>query len=103
MKDRVKKVYPPTTVKPKPFGEIGPTCLLCKHFNLDIGSIGFSEVTPGDAFSMACDENHWEYPGLGAPDDGYRKCLMTAQHCPDYTMNPAILAELNPSSEVDNV
>jgi hypothetical protein len=63
-------------------------CLWCSHFYLDTGSPGYSEYTPGSDFTMTCFKHHWEYGyGRFKTEEHYRACLISAQVCPDYSVN----------------
>ncbi len=58
-------------------------CVFCKHFNLDMGDPGYSEMTPGYDAIIECCRNHWEMSQMDDVSD-YRKNIERAQTCPDY-------------------
>lgn len=66
-------------------------CLWCKHFYLSIGSLGYSEYTPGSDFTMDCNKFHWNYEGANSSEEEYRACLISAQVCPDYEFNTKLI------------
>ncbi len=39
------------------------TCALCRHCDIDIGSVGWSELTPGSSGSMDCRMRFAGFPG----------------------------------------
>jgi hypothetical protein len=59
------------------------TCIGCKHFWVDMGSPGYSELTPGDDFSIYCNKNHWEFRKFST-EEHFKQCLKTANTCQDY-------------------
>lgn len=59
------------------------TCVSCKHFYLDVGSPGYSELTPGSDFDMECRKKKWEYERYGSEDE-FRRCIFTAHECEEF-------------------
>lgn len=58
-------------------------CYGCKWFELDEGSPYYSELTPGDSFSISCLKNKWTEDWK--TEEGFRKCLETANTCPEFS------------------
>jgi hypothetical protein len=58
-------------------------CVFCKHFYLDMGHPGYSELTPGYSASIECLKDHWN---MSNRDDTstYREHIIKAETCPDY-------------------
>ena len=56
-------------------------CVLCKHFDFDGGSQGYSELTPGDSGYMTCGENVWPDGMEGLTTGEYRERMLTAVNC----------------------
>lgn len=59
------------------------TCILCKHFHLDMGWGGTCE-TPGDKAEMGCRKDHWEDIADYASADDARPQMLRAQTCGDF-------------------
>lgn len=60
------------------------TCFSCRWIDLDLG-IGWSEVTPGDGFTLRCNKGH--YLLCDRDVESARKwgeCISKAPGCPDY-------------------
>lgn len=79
--------------------EVGRVCLLCDHFYLSMGTPGYSELTPGSDFQMACNKSHWDFEQYGTKEH-YASCIMTAQTCTDYKLNTQFLVQINDHKEV---
>jgi hypothetical protein len=54
-------------------------CIFCSHFDLDLGSSGYSEYTPGNSASCSCDKGKFKYD----EDDyfDYREVIQQAKSC----------------------
>jgi hypothetical protein len=61
-------------------------CLWCKHYSLDTGSPGYSELTPGSDMWMSCAKNVWRWD---AGNDFYAT-IRTAERCQHYEFNAAL-------------
>jgi hypothetical protein len=57
-------------------------CLCCKHLELDFGSRGYGEMTPGDPPSFNCNKGHFEirvrYP------ENFGVLIQRAKTCKDF-------------------
>jgi hypothetical protein len=56
-------------------------CWSCEHLYFFAGSPGYSELTPGDDFSMECGKDYWRFENY---DDGlteFRAKLQSAEVC----------------------
>lgn len=60
-------------------------CLFCKRFTMVAEEPDWSDVTPGSNFEMYCSKNHWDFDTRKASEDDFRKTLLTAEDCKDYT------------------
>ena len=60
-------------------------CIWCEHFNFDSGW-GGTDVTPGDPAELECNKGHWNLNGMYLGVNEYRRCMLTAQKCPDYQL-----------------
>jgi len=58
-------------------------CIYCKHFRLDMGSPGYSEMTPGSDAVIECDKRVWSMRN-GDGEREYRKHISIAPMCPAY-------------------
>ena len=56
-------------------------CLYCTHFYLDLGSPGYSEMTPGTEFSMECIEKVWTFKPYEQSEDQFKKTLEVGLTC----------------------
>ena len=65
-------------------------CLWCTHIHLNVGSPGYSDVTPGSDFWVDCQKRHWEFIDIVTEADFYA-CLRRAEDCDDYEFNPELL------------
>lgn len=72
-------------------------CLWCEHFELDTGSHGYSDWTPGSEFEMKCGKKHWSFD-TGDSEDHYHACLISARNCPDYKFKEE-LVQIKPAYE----
>ena len=59
-------------------------CIFCKHFDIDLGSPGYSEYTPGSCGIAGCDKRHWNMTGDGNCREEFRLNLLKAETCPDF-------------------
>ncbi len=64
------------------------TCLVCRLFEIDSGTEGYSEWTPGDPARVGCQAGLWE---LERSDDAqdFRKKMLTAACCKDFVRHDA--------------
>ena len=60
-------------------------CWGCEHIYFSHSSPGYSELTPGSEFSLECDKRHWTFDTDNDGREQLRKCLLTAETCPDWT------------------
>jgi len=58
-------------------------CVTCVHFNIDMGSPGYSEMTPGTDASIGCLMGKWRMSNYGDTAE-YRKHIAKAATCEDY-------------------
>ena len=58
-------------------------CIECQYMYLNTGSRGYSELTPGDEFSMSCEKQHWDWEPYGS-EQQYRDCILAAKRCADF-------------------
>lgn len=58
-------------------------CHSCKYFDLNTGSPGCSEWTPGTDMSFECLKGHWSLR-VGDPAEDMRRGLEHGLTCPDY-------------------
>lgn len=56
------------------------TCIECGKFGMDSGCSNWSDMTPGDNFSMRCGENAWYFRAFGSESE-FSTCLRTAATC----------------------
>lgn len=59
-------------------------CVMCKHFQFDSASPGYSEMTPGSDAEMRCAKRVWEFSFHNDGDDEFRKCMMASQTCEQF-------------------
>lgn len=57
-------------------------CILCRHFDCDGGSPGYSEYTPPVESTIECRKKKWKLEWY--TQDEYREKLLTAETCEDY-------------------
>lgn len=60
------------------------TCITCSRMRFETGEQGYSETTPGCAWSANCERGHWVMIGTDVSEDEYRENLLTAETCKDY-------------------
>jgi len=58
-------------------------CCFCKHFYLDMGDPGYSELTPGYEGSVECLKGHWKMRTFDTVET-YRENILTAKKCKDW-------------------
>lgn len=58
-------------------------CVDCKHFQVYTGEPGWSETTPGSAFTMQCMQQRFRYEEYGS-EEHYRSCIISARRCTDF-------------------
>lgn len=58
-------------------------CVFCSNFDLDMGSPGYSELTPGYSGSISCTKGRWSMSTYGDADE-YRDYIKMAVNCNDY-------------------
>jgi hypothetical protein len=67
-------------------------CLVCRHFSLDTGSPGYSEMTPGSPASIDCDmstKKGCAWPGRhDYPDVSPTALRSVAEKCKLFELHP---------------
>jgi len=66
------------------------TCLECKHFKIETETSSYSEMTPGDEFSMECSFDHWKVDPLSTTEDKFREFMAKAGTCKDFIIHPRV-------------
>ena len=82
-------------------------CIFCKHFYFYGGDRGYGEMTPATEGALSCKKDHYDYDEFwpqdiplpmnlkSLPNDSdASKIIKTAETCPDYELNPAIVREM---------
>ena len=69
----------------------GRLCYECKHMWITEAEAGYSEYTPGNDFRMLCIASHWTFDIWDVNKHTFRDILRTAQRCPDYVPDPAMV------------
>ena len=60
------------------------TCIHCSHWYFHSGYSDWSEVTPGENWSMGCSKDHFLIGGEDSIEGELRKELMRARDCKDF-------------------
>jgi len=60
-------------------------CIMCEHFRFDPGCGDYSELTPGEDWCASCAKNHWTLEGYNVYTDQWRKTILKAGDCPDFS------------------
>lgn len=60
------------------------TCIECTQWNFDTGCSDYSDVTPGESWSMWCQKDHYHIGGLITDQEDLRDALRTAENCKDF-------------------
>jgi DNA-binding transcriptional regulator YdaS (Cro superfamily) len=78
-------------------------CVFCPHFQLELGSDGYSAETLGHAGRVSCTRDHWEIEPsfLTMAEDDFRAHIQTAAACPDYLPVDGLRAHpgMNPTGQ----
>lgn len=59
------------------------TCLMCRHFNLEVGCPDYSDMTPGESTVVECRKNKWDLRS-GDTQGELRQCMLIGLTCPDF-------------------
>ena len=60
------------------------SCLECKHWQFDAGYPDYSEVTPGEDWSMECCKLHFRLSGFDISEKEFRATMTRAGECTDF-------------------
>lgn len=75
-----------------PMEKVARACMICSHFMLDLGSEGYSELTPGSPAEIKCavaGKSGCAWPRYG--DDASPRALRTiAEKCARFELHPAL-------------
>ena len=60
--------------------DLGRSCMMCKHFHIDMGSPGYSELTPGTPADVSCSKSEQRaFDDYGA--EAFRKWIRFGNTC----------------------
>lgn len=59
-------------------------CANCEWFSVIEANQDWSEVTPGNQFSLSCQKDHWRFDAYDLQPDTMIKIFTAAKQCPDY-------------------
>jgi len=60
-------------------------CVNCVHWEFHAGTPDWTERTPGEGWSMECKKKHYSIWGCDTTEDQFRKAMLTATDCDDFT------------------
>jgi hypothetical protein len=66
--------------------DVEKLCWFCRHFWYSNASPGYSELTPGDDFSMTCGEQYWSFDAYRTTQEEFGAMLAMAATCPDFSV-----------------
>lgn len=58
------------------------TCILCEHYSFYGGMLDYSDSLAAQA---RCAKEHWDVDLQDDTEDDYRRALMSAPNCPDFS------------------
>lgn len=61
-------------------------CLFCKHFNLDMGEVGYSDWTPPTDARISCYKDHWGPLTQDHGSPSLRKVVVYGRNCSDFEL-----------------
>ena len=59
-------------------------CTMCEYCQLESGSPGYSEYTPGWDGSLSCSKGKWDVDFMEDDSASFRKKMQTANACEEY-------------------
>lgn len=65
---------------------INKTCTTCKYFWFHQAQECWSEVTPGNEFSMSCDKDHWSFDPYDITPEQLHAIMIAGDNCPDFEL-----------------
>jgi hypothetical protein len=77
-------------------GGVSVQCIACRHWSVNLGSEGYSEVTPAACGDAECDKGHWYIDTTCSAEELLRHNLLARRECPDFEKWPEFEGLLDP-------
>jgi hypothetical protein len=65
-------------------------CWFCRHFYYNEFIPDYSELTPGEEWSIGCRKNMWEFSSSRDGQAEFAAAIMFAEKCPHFELNDEI-------------